>query len=300
VTGNQGATGNTGPTGNPEDVTLTSTTGVSLVYNGTGPDLVLKGISATGITTVTDNGTDILINTPNTTLTNAGGITLVNDGVGPDLAVKGVAAGAGISLINSGTQVTVANVSNDVSLTSAGGAVSLVNDGVGPALAIKGLTSSGNITLTNNGTFITISASNAATPSGFFARLTANVAATAGTTITGSWSTATPGWTNGGGFNTGTGIFTVPATGLYYIAWNISTDSTIARSAVGLAGTGTPLLTSNIITNAVNGCAGGSAIVSLTAGQQYSLWVSANTTVYANVDNSATNPGTWFSVVRLV
>lgn len=113
------------------DVTLTSAGGSqSLVNDGTGPSLAVKGLTAGGgILLLPSVGNDFIsiVNTsPATgvTLTSAGGTeTLVNDGTGPALATKGVNAGTGISLSSTATDLTVTNSAPDqvVALTAGTG-----------------------------------------------------------------------------------------------------------------------------------------------------------------------------------
>ena len=91
---------------------------VSLVNNGVGPALSVKGLVAGSGITILDSSNDITIsaNTAiNTTLTNAGlligNVSLVNDGVGPTLSVKGLVAGSGITILDSLNDITIsANV----------------------------------------------------------------------------------------------------------------------------------------------------------------------------------------------
>jgi hypothetical protein len=302
ATGNAGATGNTGPTGNPGEVTLSNAgiSGVSLVYNGTGPDLVIKGLSGgTGITSVIDDGTTVVINTPNTTLASAGGTSLVNDGIGPDLAIKGLVAATGISFTNSATQISIAST-NNTTLTSAGGDETLVNDGTGPTLALKGLTAVGGVSLTDNGTFVTISGAAGASNVGFFAEITTNAAFVADGTITG-WSTATASGWNSGDFNTVTGIFSPSQSGIYYVSWQVSMSTSTTGAALLSNETVAPIGFSNAVTGTGNACAGGSMMILARSGRQYRLTVSENTTVYANINNvGPSNPGTWFSMILLV
>ena len=141
--------------------TLTSTGGTTLVVDGVGPTLSIKGLTASGNASITDNGTDLEVVAPVTTLTSAGGTeTLVNDGTGPTLATKGITAGTGISLVGAATDLTITNSdpASGVTLASAGGTETLVVDGTGPTLTSKGLTAGANITLTPGATDVTIAA----------------------------------------------------------------------------------------------------------------------------------------------
>ena len=138
--------------------TLTSAGGTTLVNDGIGPALAVKGLTAGTNITVVDSGTFLTINSTSVdaTLASAGGTSLVNDGVGPALAVKGLAAGVGIAVVDSGTLLTITATATATSLASAGGTQTLVVDGAGPTLSVKGLTAGAGITLTPGATDITI------------------------------------------------------------------------------------------------------------------------------------------------
>jgi len=87
---------------------LTSAGGTTLVVDGTSPDFIIKGLIASGNSSITDNGTDLEVVTPVTTLANAGGTeTLVVDGTGPTLTSKGLTAGSGITLTPGANDVTL-------------------------------------------------------------------------------------------------------------------------------------------------------------------------------------------------
>lgn len=147
---------NTDPT---SGVTLTSAGGSqSLVNDGTGPTLAVKGLSAgTGILLAASVGNDF-ISISNTspassvTLTSSGGTeTLVNDGTGPSLATKGITAGTGISLSSTSTDLTVTNSAPDqiVALT-AGTGINIT--GTYPNFTIDNTVSNTNI-YNSDGTF---------------------------------------------------------------------------------------------------------------------------------------------------
>lgn len=84
----------------------------TLVNDGLGPNLVVKGLTAgTGINLISNNN-EIEISAsdidPQVTLSSAGGTdTLVNNGSGPNLVVKGLTPGPGISLTPSGTDIQI-------------------------------------------------------------------------------------------------------------------------------------------------------------------------------------------------
>lgn len=153
----------------PVTTTLASAGGTeSLVTDGVGPSLEIKGLTAGSNITLTPGAGDVSISTPTVTLTSAGGTqSLVTDGSGPTLAVKGLTAGTGVSLTPGANDVTIANTSpaSSVTLTSAGGTESLVTDGVGPSLSVKGLTAGSGITLTPGANDVTITSSGGTTVS---------------------------------------------------------------------------------------------------------------------------------------
>jgi hypothetical protein len=97
-------------------VTLTSAGGTeTLVNDGTGPALAVKGLTGGAGITLSSNATAISIaNTSpasSVTLTNAGATeSLVNDGIGPDLATKSLTAGNGIGITSNATEVTITNL----------------------------------------------------------------------------------------------------------------------------------------------------------------------------------------------
>lgn len=130
---------------------------VSLVNDGTGPILAVKGLSAgAGISLDSSDPTKITIGTT-IALGSAGGVeSLVNNGSVPNLAIKGLTAASGISLTSAATAVTIAN---STTLGSAGGTVSLVGNGTGPGFTVKGLTAGTGIGLSSSTTNVTISSS---------------------------------------------------------------------------------------------------------------------------------------------
>jgi len=146
--------------------TLSSAGGTeTLVNDGTGPTLAIKGLTAgTGIGLAGGANVVTISNTSpasSVTLSSAGGTeTLVVDGAGPTLSNKGLTAGTGISLTGGANDVTIANTSpaSGVTLASAGGTESLVVDGTGPTLSNKGLTAGTGISLTGAANDVTVAA----------------------------------------------------------------------------------------------------------------------------------------------
>jgi hypothetical protein len=143
--------------------------GANLIDNGTGPNLVLKGIQGGTDISAVANGTDVVISYTGSSGSDvtlslqpgAVGQNLITDGLGPALALRGVAAGPHISVTSDITDVTVGftgTTGDDVTLALAGGAAgqSIVNDGVGPALAVKGVAAGSNISVTSSPTDLTI------------------------------------------------------------------------------------------------------------------------------------------------
>jgi hypothetical protein len=117
---------------------------ISLVNQGTGPELKTKGIIAgSGLSIDDTSGTDVIL-TVDTDLTTggvgAGTISLVNQGTGPELKTKGIIAGSGLSIDDtSGTDV-ILTVDTDLTTGGVGaGTISLVNQGTGPELKTKGI-----------------------------------------------------------------------------------------------------------------------------------------------------------------
>ncbi len=153
----------------------------SLVVDGTGPDVSIKGLTAgTGIT-LTSGVNDITVtnSSPASSVTLGSVLTghsLVYDPVGPDLLTKDLIAGTGMTLTSSSTDVTFTNASpaSSVTLASAGAGVSLVDDGTGPALATRSLVGSTGITVAEVGSTVTIGVNGV--PGGSVYALNVNVA----------------------------------------------------------------------------------------------------------------------------
>ena len=134
----------------------------TLVVDGTGPDLSIKGLTAgTGVTLTGGAGVVTVTNASpasSVTLDSVGvGASVVYNNVGPALQTRGILAGAGMSVSGAGTDVTVTNDSpaSSVTLSSAGG-TSLVTDSTGPTLAIKGISAASGILVTDAGTALTL------------------------------------------------------------------------------------------------------------------------------------------------
>jgi hypothetical protein len=155
-----------------DDVTLAlagGAVGQSIVNDGVGPALAVKGVAAGANISVTSSPTDLTVaytgsTGDDVTLALDGGAvgqSIVNDGVGPALAVKGVVAGSNISVTSSPTDLTVAytgTTGDDVQLNLTGGAVgqSIVSDGIGPTLSVKGIQAGSNISVTSNPTDVVV------------------------------------------------------------------------------------------------------------------------------------------------
>lgn len=134
----------------------------TLVADGTGPDMTLKGLTAgTGITLTGGLGAVTVTNaSPASSVTLESPLTgnsLVSDGTGPALITKDLIAGTGITLTPSGTDITVVNASpaSGVTLTSAGGQT-LVSDGTGPSLQILGIDTGAGTAVTASVTAVTV------------------------------------------------------------------------------------------------------------------------------------------------
>jgi len=146
-------TGSLGGTGS--GVTLASAGGTTLVTDGAGPSLEVKGLTAgTGIAINVNAGDLEIENTDpasGVTLASTGGTTLVTDGAGPSLEVKGLTAGTGIAInVNAGDlEIENTDPTSGVTLASAGG-TTLVTDGAGPSLEVKGLTAGTGIAINVN------------------------------------------------------------------------------------------------------------------------------------------------------
>ena len=118
-------------------VTLASAGGVySLINDGAGPSLAVKGLSVGAGITVADSGSVLTLTNSNPTiptLTSAGGTySLVNDTGGPTLAVKGLTAGAGVTITDSASALTIAGP-----IESSGTHAITIGDSLGNLLPTK-------------------------------------------------------------------------------------------------------------------------------------------------------------------
>lgn len=144
----------------------------------------------------------------------------------------------------------------------------------------------GNVTLSTN-----------VGSSGFRAVFTANVALGANSTITGSWSTSgTGGWNVGSNFNTGSGIYTVPGTGVYLITYQLASSTNGNNVSLFVSG----VVNHSSIAGGTNSCPGNSCILSLTSGQTLLLNNRLACTAYYRAGNDVgRDGGTSFCVARL-
>lgn len=123
-------------------VSLTSAGGTTLVDDGTGPVLSIKGLTA---------GTGVSLSSTSTE------VTITNSS--PDQVVT-LTPGTGIGITGTYPSFTIDNTdpAAGVTLNSAGGIESLIDDGIGPTMALRGLTAGSGITLTGGVGEITIAA----------------------------------------------------------------------------------------------------------------------------------------------
>jgi len=122
----------------------------SLVFDGSGPKLSIKGLTEGTNINLSDDGTEITISDSDaTSLASAGGTSLVFDGVGPDLVIKGLTSSPGIAITDNGNDLELGQgpVPCEVSLITVGPrqiiTLTDISGGVGAA-----------IDLTTYGTFI--------------------------------------------------------------------------------------------------------------------------------------------------
>lgn len=148
-------------------VTLTSAGGTSLVNDGTGPALAVKGLQAGSGMSIANNLGNTILTLTNTAPNVDQNLWLTFEG-DTGLAINAttttdaltVTGANGISTNTTGTTLTITNTDpgSAVTLADAGTTTheSLVNDGTGPALATKGLKAGTGIALSSTGTDITI------------------------------------------------------------------------------------------------------------------------------------------------
>jgi len=153
-------------TGVSPNVVLLPTGGSeSLVYDGLGPVLTMRGISAGANITITEEGnaevisasgggTSAVVTLSSTSATHS----LVNDGVSPDFVLKNLIAGANINIVSNSSMVVIesAGATSVTNLSSTGSGIFLVNNPTGPNLTVKSLVAGSNVTIISNGNDITI------------------------------------------------------------------------------------------------------------------------------------------------
>lgn len=305
----------------------------TLVNNGTGPNLSVKGLTSGTAIGFTSSATNITIDNTGVTSFSAGttgfspaspqsgAITLTGllsigsggtgltstptngqllIGNGSGYTLNNLTAGTAIGVTNNAGTITINNTGvtsittgTGISTSSSTGSVTITNTGVTSLIAGTGISVS---SATGN---VTVSANSSLGTSGFCARLIADVTISTSNGIIGtSWSTSGAGrWNTGSNFNVLTGIYTVPATGLYNISFGASANSISNVISLSING--------NIeFSNAsqVNGgsSSSGSFTLLLTSGQTLALVSGNATTIYFRSRDSAGKfGGTWFSVVRL-
>ena len=159
-------------------------TGLSIVDNGIGPNLTVKGLLAGPGVTITDDSNDLTFEVA-VTLDDAqpaGGSTysIIGNGIGPNLTNKTITAGSNITIVDSGTDITISSsggggggyvagpgiditgnvISADITLADAQATspttYSIVGNGVGPNLTNKTISAGSGIVITDSGTDLLI------------------------------------------------------------------------------------------------------------------------------------------------
>lgn len=143
--------------GGGSPVTLASAGGdETLVYEGSGPNLAIKGLSAALGVSLSAGLDDITIGATGTniTLASAGGDeSLVFTGSGPNLAIKGLSAGDGIDLISSpNSEVQIVNTRPETTIENAVASPlgeDLVVTASAPAYVVKQISAGDGISLSS-------------------------------------------------------------------------------------------------------------------------------------------------------
>jgi len=155
--------------GGGSPVTLASAGGdETLVYEASGPNLAIKGLTAASGVSLTAGLDDITIGATGTniTLASAGGDeSLVFTGSGPNLAIKGLSAGDGIDLISSpNSEVQIVNTRPETTIENAVASPlgeDLVDTGTAPAYVVKQISAGVGVSLISDTTSITVNNENA-------------------------------------------------------------------------------------------------------------------------------------------
>jgi hypothetical protein len=152
------------------NLNLTSAGGThSLIVDGSGLNLSLKGISIGIGLTLTPGANDVTIanSSPASSITfvsSGGTFSIANDIVGPTFSARGLTAGTGIGITSDAAALTITNASPASSITfvSSGGTFSIANDIVGPTFSSRGLTAGTGIGITSDAAALTITNSSPA------------------------------------------------------------------------------------------------------------------------------------------
>ena len=137
-------------------------TGASLVADGIGPNIGLRGITPGPGVTIGFNPTNLLISvgsalTGDLSINDGGeGVSLIADGQGPDMVLKPLVAFPGITITETATEIAITQTADGdlsgITITSTGaGAGNLVADGTLPGLALKSIVGGTNVTVTQTG-----------------------------------------------------------------------------------------------------------------------------------------------------
>lgn len=140
--------------GFPDATTLASAGGTSIVYNGTGPSLRNKGISAgTGIS-VSDLGTTVQITSTVSGSSLSGtsaGTTIVYNGSSPNFQTKDLQSTSTVTVNDGGTYLSFDVAASAVTLNSTGAGVSLLYSSpqYSPTMYIKSIEAGTGISVTD-------------------------------------------------------------------------------------------------------------------------------------------------------
>src|SRR5690606_32925558 len=118
------------------NTTLNSTgNGESLVSDGTGPGLVTKSLTGTGVAQVSSTANEVNVHVPGSTISNVGtGASLIKTGSGSEKELKSLTSGNGITITGNTNDVQISSALENV---GGGAAIGVVGGSAAPTLKLR-------------------------------------------------------------------------------------------------------------------------------------------------------------------